>query len=671
MDRPVVLCGLGRIGSHVLDYLHTAGLPVVVVDTLCKPDDPRLRGARLVVGDCRRREVLEAAGVRDARGVLVLTADDLLNVSTALLVRSLNKDARIVLRMFNQNLLSRLGKAVHNVFALSTSLLAAPLLAMTALTGQALGSFRLDDSAAGLRQLAEVVVGPASALCGRSVAGAAGRLVQVLAHLPAGGGERFLLDIDPDARLAPGDRLVLCGEPRALEPLLSDARVDRARFRGAAALLRVARAAGRTVWETDRAVLACTVVLLLVVTLSTVVLHLGVTRYTIPDALLRSVSIMATGGSMHEEEYERLPGIRVFASVLRIFGAVLIAAFTAIVTNYLIRARLGGVLEVRRIPEAGHVVVCGLSTVGFRAVEELVRLGQRVVAIERDPANRFVVTARRLGAAVAVGDAAVSEVLRQANAGAARAVVPATNNDMTNLEVALLVRELNPAQRVVLLLTDPQFATMLREAADVRLAVSVPALAAPAFVAGLFGDRVASVFMLRERLFAVLDMVLTEQDPFAGLVVRAVAVDYHLFPLALLRGADPPPHPLLAARLAPGDRLVAVLALTHLDRVLRRQPSSAAFAVDVTACPLPTRGWLASLLRTHAGLGQREAEAALDHLPLRLADSLTRGQAEDLLAQLARERVAAHLCEYCELPPTPPAGPEGPPPGRARSAVNL
>src|SRR6185295_13953085 len=136
---------------------------------LCKPDDPRLRGARLVVGDCRQREVLEAAGVVGASGVLVLTRDDLLNVTTALVVRALNRDVRIVLRMFNQNLLGRLGKAVHNVFALSTSLLTAPILAATALTGQGLGTFRLDDSPQGLRQLTEVVVAPTSALRDRAV----------------------------------------------------------------------------------------------------------------------------------------------------------------------------------------------------------------------------------------------------------------------------------------------------------------------------------------------------------------------------------------------------------------------------------------------------------------------------------------------------------------------
>ena len=55
MDRPIVVCGLGRMGSRVLDYLLRAGLPVVVIDTVCKPDDPHLQSAKLISGDCRRR----------------------------------------------------------------------------------------------------------------------------------------------------------------------------------------------------------------------------------------------------------------------------------------------------------------------------------------------------------------------------------------------------------------------------------------------------------------------------------------------------------------------------------------------------------------------------------------------------------------------------------------
>src|SRR5215468_6646044 len=130
-QRPVILCGLGRVGGRVLEYLRATGLPIVVVDNTCTPDDPRLENVRLINGDCRRREVLEEAGVTRARGVLILTSDDLVNISAALMIRRIHAEVRVVVRMFNQNLIARLGKAVHNVFALSTSTLTAPLLALT------------------------------------------------------------------------------------------------------------------------------------------------------------------------------------------------------------------------------------------------------------------------------------------------------------------------------------------------------------------------------------------------------------------------------------------------------------------------------------------------------------------------------------------------------------
>src|SRR5947209_2056839 len=206
MEKPIVLCGLGRMGWRVLEYLRAAELPVVVVDCKCRADEPRLRGVRLVTGDCRDGAVLEAAGVRDAGGVLILTADDLVNISAMLQVRALNADVRIVLRMFNQNLIARLEKAIKNVFALSTSLLTAPVLAVTAMTGQGLGTFRIEGQPDDLRQVAEVPIGPDSQLRSRTVAEVTGcRELAVLAYLPEKGPGQFLVDVDPEARLATGD----------------------------------------------------------------------------------------------------------------------------------------------------------------------------------------------------------------------------------------------------------------------------------------------------------------------------------------------------------------------------------------------------------------------------------------------------------------------------------
>jgi Trk K+ transport system NAD-binding subunit len=344
----------------------------------------------------------------------------------------------------------------------------------------------------------------------------------------------------------------------------------------------------------------------------------------------------------------------VFVSVLRIVGAVLLAAFTAIVTNYLIRARLAGALEAGRIPDGGHVVVCGLTPVGFRVVEELIGLGEPVVVIEIDPTNRFVATVRRLKAAVILGDATIPEVQRQARAADARAVVAATNNDMVNLEVALLVREMKPDQRVVLLQGDPNLAQMMRQGANIRLALSVPALAAPAFLAGLFGDRVLSVFLVKEHLLAAINLVMQERDPFVGQPVRALAVDYRMAPVALIPGGrNTVARQPLAARVAAGDRLVAIVAMADLEKLLRRQPASAEYAVDVTAFPLPARDWLTGLVRTEGGSTLEEAQGALERLPLRLNSHLTRGQAEDLLARLVRERVSAKVVPAGSVTATP------------------
>src|SRR5439155_22534466 len=126
------------------------------------------------------------AGVASARGVLVCTSDDLVNLATTLTARRLSPDARIVVRLFNQNLVPRLGKAVHNVTALSVSALAAPLLSMTALTEEFLGAFSLPDGSR--RQIAELTVATDSPLAGRPVAEAAERYGLVpLAHQPAAG----------------------------------------------------------------------------------------------------------------------------------------------------------------------------------------------------------------------------------------------------------------------------------------------------------------------------------------------------------------------------------------------------------------------------------------------------------------------------------------------------
>jgi Trk K+ transport system NAD-binding subunit len=644
VTAPIVLCGLGRLGTRILRYLHSANLSVVVIDDRCPLADERLQGARLIQGDFRQRSVLEAAGVAEAGGVLILTSNDLVNISTVLMVRALNPKVRVVLRLFNQSLLSRLDSVLDNVHALSTSLLTAPVVAMTAVAGEGLAAFEVEGETDGERRIMELQVGSHSRLLGRTIGEVmAYRDAVVLAYVSHHGTESLLLDVDVQARLHPGDRLVICARPRSLAALLSQMDADVPSPLWAGWPRRMTRVVRRSLAEIDPAVLICTSVLIGVIVLSSFVLCFGVEKYKAIDALFRTVSIMATGASMYETDVEYSPGMKIFVAGLRIVGAALLAAFTAILTNYLLRARLGGALEVRRIPEGGHLVVCGLGPIGFRVVEELLRYNETVVVIERDAGNRFVRAARQLGVPVIIGDAGVRGVLQEAHATASRAVIATTDDDLTNLAIALLVRELRESHRIVLLMSDPDLARLLREAADVRYALSVPMLAAPAFLASLFGDRVLRVFSMCGKLFAVLDLLIQATDPFVEHSARSMAVDYRLTPVSLLPVQGSSTVPFLASPLHPGDRLVAIIALNDLNPLLRRQKPPAVHRLEVLSVPMPARSWLAGLVRMQRGCTEEEATQALEHLPLLLAEPLTRGQAEDLLARLSRERIEAKI----------------------------
>jgi Trk K+ transport system NAD-binding subunit len=579
MNQHFILCGLGKVGGRVLECLRAAGATVVVVDNRCARDDPRLGGVPVVSGDCRQPDVLLQAGVQDARGVLILTSDDLVSLSTALMVRQLNRDVRVVVRLFNQSLISRLGAAVGNMQALSTSALAAPLLALIARTGEALGTVRLGSGES--RQIAELHVADDSALVGQRAGELARKHgVALIAHHPAGGQSRFINQVDAAATVQARDKLIVCGRPEQVAPLLASGENESIpELLWAGIVKRFARVIARGLGLIDWPVKVCTAIFLAVIAVSVLVFHFGMRNDTLVDAFYRTISLMATGSEMHGEDAEPGSWQKFFISGLRLFGVAITAAFTAIFTNYLIRANLKGALEVRRIPESGHIILCGLGNVSFRALEELVAQREPVVVIERNPDNTFIPTARRLGAAVIVGSALVPEVLRQAHTPSARAVIAATDNELVNLEIGLLVRELAPKQRVVLRLTDPGLARTLRQSAHIRLAVSIPELAAPAVVAALYGDQVSGVFQIADRLFAAYELVLLEGDVLLDhATLDRLARELNVLPL-LRTGADGVER-ADAAPLAAGDHITVIVLLDHLQRLAGR---------DVAALAQPTQ----------------------------------------------------------------------------------
>lgn len=92
-----IVCGVGTTGRSIIEELNERGHPMVVIDMQeCDVDMPE--GSVFLVGDARKDEILEQAGIDRAKGLASALTEDADNVFVVLTARSLNPDLKIVSR---------------------------------------------------------------------------------------------------------------------------------------------------------------------------------------------------------------------------------------------------------------------------------------------------------------------------------------------------------------------------------------------------------------------------------------------------------------------------------------------------------------------------------------------------------------------------------------------
>lgn len=130
----IVVVGLGHLGYRVVWQLHELNQDVVVIEV--EPRDDLVANLRpfdipILEGDATREALLDAAGIRRARVLVLCTQNDNLNMQIAVKARSLNKGLRVVMRIFDDDF----ARALQQQFgftALSATGMAAPVFAATA-----------------------------------------------------------------------------------------------------------------------------------------------------------------------------------------------------------------------------------------------------------------------------------------------------------------------------------------------------------------------------------------------------------------------------------------------------------------------------------------------------------------------------------------------------------
>src|SRR5262249_21848887 len=160
------------------------------------------------------------------------------------------------------------------------SALAGPLLALIARTGEALGSFKLENGERA--QVADFHVAAGSSLVGRKL----GELAEahhavVLAHGRPGEPLHFATPATATVMLGEGDTAVVCGRPDRVAPLLSQGENESLpELLWAGFVRRFARVAFRSLDQMDATLKVCTLLFVGVVVVSVLVFHLGMEQNT-------------------------------------------------------------------------------------------------------------------------------------------------------------------------------------------------------------------------------------------------------------------------------------------------------------------------------------------------------------------------------------------------------
>jgi voltage-gated potassium channel len=145
MKGHVVVCGAGRVGYRVVEQLRALGKDVVVVE---KREEAAfvavLRDAQvpLLIDDIRSQQCLPRTNVKTAVAIVCATDDDLANLNIALDARKMNPNIRVVIRLFDDDLVAKV-RDTFKAEALSSSSLAAPAMALAALDPRIIHSFRI------------------------------------------------------------------------------------------------------------------------------------------------------------------------------------------------------------------------------------------------------------------------------------------------------------------------------------------------------------------------------------------------------------------------------------------------------------------------------------------------------------------------------------------------
>ena len=144
---------------------------------------------------------------------------------------------------------------------------------------------------------------------------------------------------------------------------------------------------------------------------------------------------------------------KAFTIILLIGGIGVFTYSVSVATAFIVEGQLREVFRRRKMKKAiaklsNHYIICGIGDTGVHALDEMIQMDVKFVAIERDQ-ERIEHLLETRNFLYVQGDATDDEMLIRAGIEHAHGLIASLSTDQNNLFVVLSAKQLNPRLRVV------------------------------------------------------------------------------------------------------------------------------------------------------------------------------------------------------------------------------